>query len=231
MENKTDRTITAIIPARKETHRLKDKNTLPFGDSTLLERKIGQLKGVTSLDQIVVSSEDDTILDIARNNGVTPLKRPYEYASSACPFGRFVEYICTQVQSETVLWACCTSPFIETDDYTDAISQYYSCIADGYDSLITVQQLHRFIIDQNGPVNYQRGLRHKNSSQLDGLYIFTNGIVIAPRKKMIEWKYTWGNIPYMIEVDKKKGIDISDRYDYNIARYLLKKQEDKFETK
>lgn len=216
-----NRRITAIVPVRKESSRLKDKNILPFGDSTLLEYKLSQLKQVKELNQIVVSSDDNEILAIASRYDVYTMKRPKEYAVRECPFGKFVEYICKQVESDDILWACCTSPFVDDKLYSYSINLYNKKLYEDYDSLISIQKLNRFVMDKNGPINYQKGLKHRNSDQLDDLLLFTNGVVIAPRLKMIEWKYIWGNIPYLLEVDKKTGIDISDQYDYEVAKYLL----------
>ena len=39
-----DMTVKAVVPIRKGSQRVKDKNLRPFGDTTLLELKIGKLK-------------------------------------------------------------------------------------------------------------------------------------------------------------------------------------------
>ena len=215
--------ITAIVPARKEEKIIKDKNILPFGESTLLEHKLKQLKGVQDLDKIIVSTEDDNISRIALNAGVEVMIRPETYASPECLFGDFVEYVCSELSGDDILWSCVTSPFIETSDYSDAIKLYYRILDEGYDSLITVTKLKRHILDANGAVNFKRGIQHKNSEDLNGLFLFTNGIVIAPRNKMIQWKYHWGHLPYMMEISKKKGIDIIDQYDYEVACALYER--------
>lgn len=54
--------MTAIIPVRAGSRRLKNKNILPFGDSNLLVWKIRQLKTVESIDNIIVSSDSDIML-------------------------------------------------------------------------------------------------------------------------------------------------------------------------
>lgn len=212
--------VTALVPVRKENSRLIDKNILPFGDSNLLLHKIQQLKSVECIDEIIVSSEDDTILNMADMAGVVTLKRPQEYADKKAFFGRFVEYICNEVSGEHILWACVTAPFVEAGMYKDAIKTYFEKLNEGYDSLISVLKLKRFILDENGAVNFRRGLKHKNSEELSNLYLYTNGIALAPRKKMVEWKYNWGYIPYRYEIDKKVGIDISDSFDYHMACLL-----------
>lgn len=224
MDAANNTSVTAIVPVRKETGRLAQKNTLPFGNTNLLLHKLAQLKQVNSITNIIVSSEDGEILHMAEKFGVSALKRPMLYANRSTPFGKFVEYICQQVEGEHILWACVTAPFISTIAYKDAIELYFQKLQEGYDSLISVCKLRRFVLDAYGTVNYRRGLAHKNSEDLPLLYLYTNGIVLAPRKKMIEWKYNWGHIPYMLEVDKKAGLDISDDYDYHIA--CLMEQED-----
>ena len=51
--------ITAIIPVRKNSVRLRNKNFLPFyKKKSLLEIKIEQLKNVKFIDKIVISSDN-----------------------------------------------------------------------------------------------------------------------------------------------------------------------------
>ena len=56
--------LTAVIPVRKGSQRVKNKNLKPFADSTLLDIKIETLKKVIGLDEIVVSSDSQEMLDI-----------------------------------------------------------------------------------------------------------------------------------------------------------------------
>ena len=54
--------ITAIIPVKGDSSRLSHKNILPFGDSNLLIHKIRQLKAVSEVRNIIVSSDSDEML-------------------------------------------------------------------------------------------------------------------------------------------------------------------------
>ena len=197
------------------------KNRLPFGDCNLLQHKLRQLKKVPQLEQIVVSSEDDEMLRMAETEGVTAMKRPEEYARRECSFGLFVHYIASQVTGDEILWTCVTSPFVDENTYEKAITIYDEKRREGYDSLITVQPHKCFMLDRNGSLNFKRGLKHPYSEQLPELYLYTSGIALAPRLKMIEWNYHWGHIPYMYVVDKRTGMEITDEFDYRFAKYLL----------
>ena len=73
--------LTAIIPVREGSERVKNKNIKPFAGKTLLEIKIESLKRVDGLDDIVVSSDSRLMLDMAKKLGVKTHHRDDYYAS------------------------------------------------------------------------------------------------------------------------------------------------------
>lgn len=214
---------TAIIPVRKGSRRLKGKNIAPFAGTTLLEYKIDQLKQVSSITNIVVSSDCDEMLAIAATKGVNTHKRAEEYCDEKTqPFGAVVAHICENVEGQHILWATCTSPLVEPEHYSRAIDIYIEKLNDGYDSLMSVEEFRRYMWNSNGPLNYELGLKHVPSQELEPLYRVTDGILLAPRLKMIEWKYFHGTNPYMHIMDKRSSVDIDDPLDMACAKAWLK---------
>ena len=57
---------------------------------------------------------------------------------------------------------------------------------------------------------------------MEQLYFVTDGILIAPRIKMIEWKYFHGLNPKKFILDKIKCVDIDDKLDLLVAQTWLK---------
>lgn len=215
------KTITAIIPVKENSSRLPGKNILPFGGSNLLLHKIGQLKQVEELTDIIVSSDSDIMLDMAERAGVKAVKRPEMYADESVPFGRFLDYLCDVMPNDHFLWACVTSPLVEPYLYRKAIKMYFEKLEEGYDSLITLHPMQSFFLDKNGPINFETGLGHKNSEFLEPIYHFTNGINLAPKEKIAEWHYNYGPNPYKLMVDKREAVDIDDIFDYVQALAML----------
>ena len=213
-------TITAIVPVKGKSTRLPNKNILPFGDSNLLLHKLNQLKQVEEITDIIVSSDSVEMLEMAEKAGVTAIKRPEKYANESVPFGMFLEYICKVVPNDHILWACVTSPLVEPYLYRKAIRLYFEKLKEGYDSLITCSPYQTYLMDENGPLNFEMGLAHKNSEQLPMLYHFTNGINLAPKDKIIEWHYNYGPKAYRLLINKREAADIDDVYDYEIAKAL-----------
>ena len=123
------RTITAIIPVRAGSTRLKNKNVAPFAGTNLLVNKIHQLQQVKEITRIVVSSDSDLMLEMARAAGADTHKRAPEYCDEKTKtFGEVVRYIAESVDGETILWATCTSPLVFPKDYREAIKAYYPAL-------------------------------------------------------------------------------------------------------
>lgn len=214
--------LIAIIPVRAGSRRLKNKNVAPFAGTNLLVNKINQLKQVMEIDEIYVSSDSDNMLEMAQMHGVKTHKRDPEYCDETSKtFGEVVSHICESVTGEDILWATCTAPLISGQHYSKAIPLYYQGLKEGYDSLISLEEFKRYVWDEKGPLNYQFGLKHVPSQQLPSLFFVTDGILLAPRKKMIEWNYFHGPNPYRFFLDKRASVDIDDQYDLAVARAWL----------
>jgi N-acylneuraminate cytidylyltransferase len=214
-------TITAVIPARAGSQRLKDKNISRFAGTNLLLHKIEQLRRVSLIDNIVVSSDSDIMLEMATATGAKTQKRPLEYCDEKTKsFGDVVEWVVSNLEGEHILWATCTSPLTDSADYQSAIEKYFEVLGE-YDSLVSFEVLKRFVWDEEKPINYTTGKGHVTSQNLPVLYTKTCGISIAPRSDMMRWKYDHGEHPYKFILEKRTSVDIDDIYDLFCARAWL----------
>lgn len=214
--------LTAVIPVREGSRRLKNKNIAPFAGTNLLINKINQLKQVEQIRHIVVSSDSETMLAMAKSQGVMTHKRAIEYCDEKTKsFGEVVAHICESVPGDTILWATCTSPLVFPKTYRDAIIHYPQALAQGFDSLASFEVIKRYLWNDLGPMNYELGVKHVPSQQLPELFIVTDGILLAPREKMIEWKYFHGPNPYKFILDKRSSLDVDDGLDLACARAWL----------
>lgn len=216
-------TITAVIPVRAGSTRIPNKNLAPFAGSSLLEHKIEVLKQVPEVTKILVSSNSEKMLEVAAKHGAETHVRPIEYCDEkTLPFADTVKLICSEVDGDNILWTLCTTPLVTPETYSEAIAIYLAKREKGYDSLIAVEELKRFIWDENGPLNYELGEKQVPSQQLPNWYSVTSGVFLAPREKMVEWKYMFGGKIYKHIVDHITAIDIDDPEDMVIAEMLFK---------
>lgn len=213
-------TICAVVPARVYDAHLPGKNVLRFNNTNLLVNKIRQLKKVFPTENIHVSSESEDYLKFAAEEGVIGDIRPAQFASPDANFGDFVHHVASSLRCKHILWASPTSPLVDEDDFSRAISLYLKKIHEGYDSLITTNKLKRFLLDENGPLNFRFNINERCNVRLPVLYEFINGISIAPRESMLKWRYNWGLLPYKLQLQPHKIVDICNEAEYQFASFL-----------
>ena len=210
-------TITAVIPVRAGSKRIPHKNILKFADSNLLIHKIRQLKQVNEIDEIVVSSDSEEMLEMAYAEGVHTHKRPSIYADdTTSPFVNIAEEC---GNGDIILWAVCVCPLLRPESYSKAIAAYYENVVEkhNFDSLVSVRLFKEYLWDDNGPINYGLQKKHVNSQFLPDYYVVTNGIYMVTRKLMKELDYFLGKNPFKFIVSKTEAIDIDDMEDYRMA--------------
>ena len=222
--------ITAVIPVRAGSVRLKNKNIRPFAGSSLLEVKINQLKAVKKIDRIVVSSDSDEMLTVAERLGVIAAKRPVEYCDEKSKtFNEVVEYIAqNHVKTEIMIWVPCVCPLVSSKKISEGIELFEKVLSGQIpgDSVATASLLKEYVFDECGPVNFSV-VRHVPSQRLPNWHVITNGFFIARREDMAKWKFVYGPSPVLCEVNKLEAIDIDDEIDFKMAEFLMCEQEKK----
>ena len=217
----SDNKITAVIPVRAGSRRLPNKNILPFADSNLLTNKIQQLKKVKAIDEIVVSSDSDVMLNIAYSENVTAQKRPVEYCDEKSKsFNEVVEWIANNINTDILMWTPCVCPIVDSTAYENAIYAFENK-EPIYDSVVSALLLKEYIFDESGPVNFSIE-KHVPSQELPNWHIITNGFFIAKRADMARWKFVYGKKPLLCEISKFEAIDIDDEADFKLSEYIFK---------
>lgn len=213
-------TMVAVVLAREYDTQIPGKNILPFNGTNLLVHKIRQLKKIFTLENIHVSSESPQYLCFASEEGVVADVRPKEFASPEANFGDLVHYVASSLTCEHILWASPTWPLVDEKDFEQAINLYFEILHQGYDSLITTNKIKRFLLDENGPLNFRYDIHERSNIRLPVLFEFVNGVVIAPRKSILNWRYNWGRLPYKLQLSPHKIVDICNKAEYEFASFI-----------
>ena len=183
--------VTAVIPVRAGSKRLPNKNILPFGESNLLIHKIRQLKNVELIDRIVVSTDSEEMIEMAKTENVEYQRRPMEYCDEKSrTFNEVVEYIAQTTETDILIWTPCVCPLVNSSSYTKAINDFFK-LDSSYDSVVSAMLLKEYIFNENGPINFSIE-NHVPSQKLPKWHIITNGFFIAYARDMADWKFVYG---------------------------------------
>ena len=74
--------IVAVVPIRKGSQRVKNKNLREFGDKNLLIHKINLLKQLSDINEIIINTDSDEAISISKRLDVKHYKRKEYFASS-----------------------------------------------------------------------------------------------------------------------------------------------------
>ncbi|WIE52157.1 pseudaminic acid cytidylyltransferase [Pseudomonas sp. GM17] len=109
----------AIIPARGGSKRIARKNLKPFDGVPMITRSIATALRSGLFDQVLVSTDDPEIAELARASGATvPFMRPAELADDFTGTGPVIVHALNALRErgETFDYACCiyaTAPLLQ----------------------------------------------------------------------------------------------------------------------
>lgn len=219
--------ITAVIPIRSGSQRVRDKNLRPFADTTLMENKIEMLLNVPELDSIVVNTNSEEAIEIVQNKWgrvnrkVTFHRRDEYYASSQCSGSEFFKHLGEVTDTDIFVYAPCTSPFIKPETISQCIKRFLNREGDT-DCVSTVSSIKEFMWLEGKPVNYDP-LNAPNSQNLPDIVALNFGATITSKEDLVRNRNIIGKHPKFVLTSDIEAIDIDTPLDFYIAEQIYRK--------
>jgi len=230
-----DKKILAIIPARGGSKRLKNKNILKLGDKPLVSWTIEASINSKYIDETVVSSDLDKILDIANGYGLNPLKRPGYLAQDITTSIDVVIHTIDFYRQEKfeefdyIILLQPTSPFRNYKHIDEAIESLFSKNADAVISVcesehspIWTNTLKPSLCMEN--FIDKRYLNYR-SQDLDTFYRLNGAIYICNIEKLLKEKtlFIEKNI-FAYKMSQEDSVDIDTKLDFLVAQVIIKEK-------
>ena len=214
----------ALIPVKKESERVKNKNFKNFfNKKSLLDILISKLKKCNDISEIYISSNSKLAEKVAKKNNCQFLERKDEFSDNIKPWSEVIYEIVNSIpeQNNTVLmWCHVTTPLLNS--YNEAINIFKKKIFKN-DGLISVEKLSKFIVTgKKMPLNYAWGVWHPYSQNLDILYSITGALFMMRIKQFKENRYVVSKNPYYLISKKFEGLDIDTYDDFKLAQLVYK---------
>lgn len=127
----TGEKVIAIIIARGGSKSIPRKNVLPLGGKPLVAWPVDLAKSVPRIDRVVISTDDDEIMEIAKAHGAeAPFKRPAELADDQTETLPVLEHCLRYLadkenyQPDIVLLLYPTAPFLKRERVEEALDLF-----------------------------------------------------------------------------------------------------------
>ena len=217
----TKKKIFAVVPVKKNSTRVKNKNFKKFNKKNLLIHKIEKLKKVKYIDKIIVNTDSDEAIDIAKFYNVEFHRRDKFFATSKCSNSEFWGHIGLVTLSPIIMFTNCTSPLIKIETYNKILRTFKNNNIK-IDSLNTVTDVKEFLYLRNKSINFNPK-KAPNSQNLPEVVKLNFAVNIIKKEVMIKKKSVLGNKPKFFKLNEIEGFDIDTELDFEFADYLYKK--------
>ncbi|MGB2601583.1 MAG: hypothetical protein WBD00_03410, partial [Candidatus Omnitrophota bacterium] len=214
--------IVALIPVKGSSERVESKNIRPFHDTSLYELKLDQLKAVQGFANIIVSSEDDRMLEIAKEKGFGVHVRNPKYCTSSVPMSDVYSHIASEIEGEHIAWVNVTNPLAGPEVYERAIEEYNTMPTE-YDCLLSAYEVKDYLFHEGKPVNFKPNPWPK-SQDLSGVLAMSFIINILRREDMVKWGSCVGSNSYFFCVDGVTSTDVDFQEDFDFCEMVYKQR-------
>tara|TARA_B100001250_G_C19740752_1_gene762953 strand:- start:80 stop:778 length:699 start_codon:yes stop_codon:yes gene_type:complete len=222
--------ISAVILARGGSKGIPDKNFIDFCNKPLIAWTIEQVQESDMVQDVWVSSDSKTILEIASNLGANTIKRPDNIAAddstSESGWIHAVDYIENQTQKklDIIFAPQVTSPLRTKEDIDKGIDTF---IQQGCDSLFSsclAEDLFFWEKDNTGKlrsVNYDFKER-KRRQEIDEKYIENGSFYIFSPEVLKQFNNRFGNKIGTFIMESWKMHEIDSYEDIKICEAIMK---------
>jgi len=221
-----NKTFLAIIPARGGSKRLPRKNVLDLNGKPLIAHSIEAGLNSKYIDKVVVSSDDEEILNISKEFGADTIKRPDELASdTATTFDAIKHTIENSEKYDYIVLLQATSPLRNENHIDKAIELLESKNADAVVSVCEMDHSPLWSNTLDDSLSMQGFLRdevlNKRSQDLDKYYRLNGAIYICETEKLLDEKsfFLKDNI-FAYKMDRKSSIDIDTELDFKFTEVI-----------
>lgn len=228
--------ILAIIPARGGSKGIPRKNIRLVAGKPLIEYTFNVAKNAKSLTKIIVSTDDNDVLELAEKNKIEALKRPENLATDTSnvvdTVFHVLEYLKSKKETYDILVLLQpTAPLRLPEDIDFAVELMQSNDTDGVISVVEVGDHHparMYSIDADNLVSFIEKGETTRRQDLKDLFIRNGAIYIIKTQALYEEKSLMpkNKIPYLM--NKRWAINIDEELDLDVLEIVIKKWIEKY---
>lgn len=223
--------VIAIIPARGGSKRLPGKNIRPLLGKPLIAYAIGAAKSSTTVERVIVDTDDEQIAAVAREYGAdVPFMRPAELATDTAKsidvMLHAVNFLEQQGPVTVTVLIQGTAPLLTSADIDQAVEQV---VSKGKNSCVTVCSITdrpewMYFVDGDTVRPYLSERAHEvRTQEMPKLYRLNGSLWVTRRDTLMnQHVLVDDNSLGVVIVPRERSIDIDDLMDFQIAEILLR---------
>lgn len=205
------------VTVRLNSKRVPFKSIRKIRGKALINYAISTLNQVEEMsDTLLYCSQEKIQQYIDSNLSYTFVKRPTYLDSDEATFNDILQTLIDEIETDYIVFLCCTSPFIKPETLRDMISQM---INNNFDSAFTAFNLKSFCWFNGQPLNYDPS-NVPRTQKLKPVIAETSALYIFSKQLFKKYKRRIGFKPYIKIVNIFEGWDIDTIEDLKMAELI-----------
>ena len=211
--------ICFLVPARKSSQRVKEKNIRPFCNSSLIEIKLLQIKKVFPNSYLVFDSDSKEYIDKVSHLCDRCTLRPEKFGKSSIPMNQVYKYFAESLSDFNHIAYCnATSPLISDMSMKQVYEEYVNSRCH---PITTVTKHQEYLWIDGKPQNYDPH-NHPRSQDLPFFETLNFAMSILPIKVMKQFSNIVLGESKRFPIPSIEAFDIDLEWQFDIAEKLFK---------
>jgi CMP-N,N'-diacetyllegionaminic acid synthase len=227
-----------VIPARGGSKGISRKNLQLVGGRPLISYAIANALGASTVDRVIVSTEDEEIAAVALAWGAeVPFVRPAELSHDHISLIPVIAHAVKAMDDlnwnpEIVVSLQPTAPLLSCESIDAGVKILLSTGCDSVASVRKVFHNHPYRVqqmDNKGRLQllFPQGERYLQRQDLPVFYCLSGGLYVRKRRLLEKWSgndFCLGEDRRGVEVDEKEALNIDSPMDLELFRVLIEQR-------
>ena len=207
--------INIIIPALEKNKYSEYGDLVSFGETTLLEWKISQVKKVKGIKDIYVTSSSNLIKNLCKKNDVKFLQRKPKIV-----LDKLHRILGKRFKNEYLLWVNPTAPFFAGKDIYDFIKKFRKNFRKN-DSAVTCYREQEYFFYKNKSLNFDSSKNTISRSKIRSLVRITSGAYLIKGSLAYKNGILLGKKPYFYYTNWLQSLELKTTKQIHLFNGLL----------
>ncbi len=216
-----NRKVTALIPIKEHSERVKNKNFREFNGKPLYHHILESLERTYAVDEVIINTDSYIVINEAPKlfSKVRIHERPKELHGDFVSVNKIIEYDLDNSESDIYVQTHATNPLLKAESLGKALKKFIEA-EDKYDSLFSVNRFQsRFYSVEGKAINHnpEELLR---TQDLPPLFEENSNFYVFTKESFSKHERRIGQTPLMFEMSRIEAIDIDDEFSFKLAEIL-----------
>lgn len=213
--------VTALMPIKKESERVVNKNRKLFAGIPLFQVMYNTLLNSESVVEILINTDCEEIMDFfSSKEKVRIIKRPDELKGQSVAANALINYDIKFCNTPHIIQTHCTNPLLTAKTIDTAVGNYFIDMND-HDSLFAVNKIQCRLYEPNlKPLNHHPE-KMERTQDMKFIYKENSNFFIFSKESFVNaGNNRIGLKPKVFEMSEIEGIDIDNEEDFLLAELV-----------